>query len=430
MNTELDVERHLNTRLLPVLVGVFAILYILTGYRGWLVFSIGSAGAWLLAAIWVRSLQRNLSIERNVHLAWATVGDSLHEQLKVINKSRLPAIWVEIIDASATLASPLRLVTDVAARAARTRYPSHVCRQRGLYKLGPTLLRTGDPLGIYTLTLHNPHSSSILVTPPLLPLAQLRIPPGGRAGDQRRQRWDLEREISDAGVRDYAPGDSLKRIHWRASAHFDDLMVRQLEAATSGDWWIFVDLDSSVQAGSGLNSTLELSIVLTASLAVRGLKERRRVGLILAGPKLVWLEPRQDPAQRWRILQALAVAGPGARPLADLLTAGRPGRTATLIFITPSTDPAWVAAAGHRRSGSKMALLVDPAEFGGGASGTAGGQGGLASVLTRSGIPYARMPRSLLYEAYSTAGRKEPPGGIESGKRYLRQEKRNWQRID
>jgi uncharacterized protein (DUF58 family) len=441
MNKGPIVERHLNTHLLPILVGIFAILYILTGYRGWLVFSIGCAGAWILAALWVRSLQRNLSIERSIHLAWATVGDSLHEQLKVINKSRLPAIWVEIIDASATLASPLRLVMDVAPRASRRRYPSHIFRQRGLYTLGPTLLRTGDPLGIYTLTLHHQHASTILVTPPVLPLAQLKIPPGGRAGDQRRQRWDLEREISDAGVRDYAPGDSLRRIHWRASAHNDALMVKQLEAATSGDWWIFVDLDSSVQAGSGLENTLELSIVLAASLAARGLKERRRVGLVLAGPKLVWLEPRQGPAHHWRILQALSMAGPGSRRFADLLAVGRPDRAATVIFITPATDTAWVAAAGRRRAGSKLALLIDPVEFGGitggitggtvggNADGIAvGGQGKATATLTRSGIPYIHVPGSLLHEAYSSTSRQAPksPGEAEAGKRYLKQSQRHF----
>ena len=121
----------------------------------------------------------------------------------------------------------------------------------GLYNLGPTRLQTGDPFGIYSLTLRDCQSNSILITPPQLALPWLRIAPGGRAGDRQLRHQNLEREISDAGVREYASGDSLRRIHWRVSAHFDSLIVRQLKSARSGDWWIFVDLETSAQSGTG-----------------------------------------------------------------------------------------------------------------------------------------------------------------------------------
>jgi uncharacterized protein (DUF58 family) len=420
-------ELHLNVRLLPVWVGILVVLYAITGYRGWLVFLLGTAGAWFLAGVWIYTLKRGLRIERKLHLAWATVGDSVPEQLKVTNKSWLPALWVEIQDASTTLETPIRLVSDVESKYTRTRYPSHIFTRRGVYSLGPTYLRTGDLFGIYTLTIHDQRSSMILVTPPLLPLSQLRITPGGWAGDQRRQRGVINWDISDAGVRNYVPGDSLRRIHWHASAHHDTLIVRQLEAATSGDWWIFVDLDSSVQAGIGQDSTLELSVVLAASLAMRGLRERRRVGLALAGPELIWLEPHSNPAQRWSILQALAMAEAGKRSLADLLAVGRPSQTATLIVITPTYNPAWVAAAGrYRRGGHGMALLVDPLEFGGHRN-----QRLVVSALAQCGVPHARIPRLLLEEAYASLepGRKHP-GGIETTKRYWQAERETWRSMD
>ncbi len=425
-DNERQTERQLNTWLLPLFVVVLAMLYVWTGYRGWLVFLIGIGGAWLLAAFWVHTLEQGLSIERKLHLAWATVGDTLHEQLKVINKGWLPAVWVEIVDVSATLVAPVRLVSDVDYHATRTRHPSHLARQRGLYALGPTRLRTGDPFGIYTLTIQDQHSSTVLVTPPILPLPQLRILPGGWTGDRQRRPQGIERNISDAGIRDYLPGDSLRRIHWHASAHHDNLMVRQLEAAASGDWWLFVDLDASAQAGSGQDSTLELSIILAASLAERGFKERRRVGLVLAGPELVRLEPSSDPAQRWRILRALSVAGSGNRPLADLLQVRRLSRTATHIIITPTSDPGWVASLGRRHGNDATAILVDPTEFGSSSS-----QGRVISALAHTGVPYTRIPRTLLEEAYPHL-RKEGvrrPGKIEPGKRYLKRGRTSWQNM-
>jgi uncharacterized protein (DUF58 family) len=422
-------ERQLNMRLLPVFVGALAILYGLTGYRGWLVFLIGTAGLWLLSFLWVYSLERGLSIERKIHLAWANVGDSVPEQLMVVNKSRFPAVWVEITDETDTRVAPIRLVSDVGPRLTRRRHPSHLFKRRGQYSLGPTRLRTGDPFGIYSLTLHDQHSSTILVTPPQLPLTQLRIAPGGWAGDRQRRRSALVREISDVGIRNYVPGDSLRQIHWHASAHHDTLIVRQLEAATSEDWWIFVDLNAMVQVGTDQDSTLELSIVLAASLVARGLKEHRRVGLAMIGPKLTWLEPRSDPAHHWRILRALAMAEAGDRSLADLMTLrqGRTTQTATLIVITPSANPAWVATAGRHKQDHRMtALLVNPKDFGSPLD-----QGRVVSALARSGIPFTFISRSVLEEAYPSlrGGAQEPPTGLQTRKRYLQQRGATWQQM-
>ena len=422
-------ERQLNVRLLPVFVVLLAILYALTRYRGWLVFLIGMTGLWLLAFLWVYSLEQGLSIERKIHLAWANVGDSVPEQLMVINKSQFPAVWVEITDEVNTWVAPIRLVSDVGPRLTRRRHPSHQFKRRGLYTLGPTRLRTGDPFGIYSLTLHDQHSSTILVTPPQLPLTRLKIAPGGWAGDRQRRRSALVREISDAGVRNYVPGDSLRQIHWRASAHHDTLIVRQLEAATSEDWWIFVDLDATVQAGTGQDSTLELSIVLAASLATRGMKEHRRVGLVMVGPKLTWLEPRSDPAHRWHILRALAMAEAGNRSLVDLMTLGqgRAVQTATLIVITPTTNPNWMATAGLPGQNSRITtLLVNPGDFGSSLN-----QNKVIDALARSGIPFTPIPRSLLEEAYPSlrGGDQKPPVGLQARKRYLQQESASWQQM-
>lgn len=420
------VERELNARLLPVLAGLFGILYLLTGFRGWLAFFVGALGLWLLAAVWIAALARGLGIERKLHLAWAMVGEAVPEELTLVNKSRLPALWVEIVDETGTPEASLRMVSDVEPEASRRRHPLHLFTRRGYYTLGPTRLRTGDPFGIYTLTLRDRHSSHVLVLPPQLSLSGLDLDPGGWAGDRQRRRGLLEREVGDAGVRDYLPGDSLKRIHWRASAHRDALSVRLLESAASDDWRIFVDLDQAVQVGMGQDSTLELSIVLAASLVLRARRERRRVGLALAGPDVTWLEPGADPAHHWRMLQALAMAEAGRHSLADLLALAGPGRTTTTIVITPAADPAWIAAFRSSRRGQGLAaLLVDPSGFGGAAD-----QGRLVEALARHGIPFTRMPRSLLEQAYASPDRdrREPPAG--TGRRYLRRESELWQPMD
>jgi uncharacterized protein (DUF58 family) len=418
----------LNAPLVPVLAAAFSILYAWTGYRGWLAFAIGFGGAWLVAAWWVRSLSRTLSVSRGVHLAWAGVGQSVPEQLEVRNRGGFPATWLELADESDMLAEPFGLVTDVERHGTRRRYPVHLFKRRGLYTLGPTRLRTGDPLGVYTLTIHDHHASTVLVTPPQLALSKLQIGAGGWGGDQARRRGVLVREVSDAGIRDYLPGDSLKRIHWRASAHQDSLMVRQMEAAAAPDWWIVVDLEREAQWGTGQDSTLELSIVLAASLVSRGLRERRRVGMIFAGPDLKWFPPRGDWMQRWRILRALARADAGHRPLADLLAMRPPSQSARFIVVTPSTSRVWVAAAGRSLPhASTSVLLVDPTDFGSDVD-----QAQVRAALARSRIPFTRMPGSLLKKAYSSSGpaMTERQPGAEYSRRYLRSGAAPWERVD
>jgi uncharacterized protein (DUF58 family) len=349
------------------------------------------------------------------------------EEIKLVNRSWLPALWVEITDESASIETPLRIVSDVSRHSYRTRHINHLFKRRGVYTLGPTRLRSSDPFGIYTLTMFDKHVSTILVTPPVLSLSQIRIPTGGASGDERHRRGFIERNISDAGLRNYVAGDSLKYIHWRASAHFDDLIVRQLETATSRDWWIFLDLDKEVQSGIGDDSTLELCVVLAASLTLRGLREFRRIGLVMAGPRFVWLEPSANPTHGWHILRLLAMAQPGNSSLAELLVQGRFSQAATAILITPSTDTRWVATAfQHRKNASLISLLVNPADFDSPVD-----QKEVITALVQSRIPFIRMPGALLDEAYSasTQSSRRQISATEKGRRSVQPGRQSWQSL-
>ena len=423
-----NIEHHLNQPLLPILAAILGVLYVVTGFKGWLIFFVGLGGAWLIAWLWISAMASNLRVERKIHMSWATVGESIPEQIKLVNQSWLPALWVEITDQSETLESPLRMVSDAGPHSTRTRNLSHLFKRRGVFKLGPTHLRSADPFGIYTLSMVDSHANTILVTPPILPLTQLRIRSGGWAGDERYRSGYVERNISDAGLRNYVAGDSLHRIHWRASAHFDTLVVRQLEAATSRDWCIYVDLDRNAQAGIGDQSTLELAIVLAASLAVRGLKEYRRVGLVLAGPKYTSLEPSADPYQVWNILRTLSLAQAGSHTVSDLVRQSPPTLAATVLLITSTTNPDWVALADRRfQSGNSLAILINPTDFGNPVD-----QHAVISALAHSRIPYTSVPGSLLDRAYSPAesAQRGRITGSESLKRYLQQGRQAWQSMD
>ncbi len=135
------------------------------------------------------------------------------------------------------------------------------------------------------------------------------------------------------------------------------------------DWWIFLDLEARVQAGSGFTSTEEHGVILAASLADRGIRQGKQVGLVTCGENLSWLPPQRSAGHLMDILRTLAVVHPGDRSLGDLLVEARHSvrRGASLIIITPNTENAWVARMLHvvKVGITPTVLLLDPASFGG-----------------------------------------------------------------
>src|SRR5690606_28112191 len=137
-----------------------------------------------------------------------------------------------------------------------------------------------------------------------------------------------------------------------------------------GDWWIFIDMDRSCQAGAGENSTEEHAVVLAASLANRGIAEGRAVGLVGPGRRaLCWIPAREGETQLWEILRALAMITPAERALGELLRQLSPRESArsSLILITPEVDGRWLEPLLMlmRRGIRPTVILLDPVSYGG-----------------------------------------------------------------
>jgi len=173
----------------------------------------------------------------------------------------------------------------------------------------------------------------------------------------------------------------------------------------SGDWWIFLDLDKRVQIGQGFDSTAEHSIILAASLADRGLKLGRAVGLVTHGQELAWLPPQNGDNQRQEILRALAVTQSGSRSLIELLTRSRPAlsETTSLIIITAAVDGVWVEALLPllQRGAIATILLLDPVSFGGQAE-----VAGTQALLTDLGVTHYLITRDLLDQPEARPGQR------------------------
>lgn len=359
----------LNTRLLPVLIGLLVVSQLVVPFRGWVILLVGLGGGWLISYLWARSLAQSLRFTRETRFGWAQVGDRLEERFTLVNQGLAPALWVEVIDHSTMPDYEVSRVTGVSGNSMNRWQTQSICRRRGLFTLGPTTLYTGDPFGLYTVTLHYSSLATLTVTPPVVPLPTIEIAPGGRVGEGRPRANILERTVSAASVREYLPGDNLNWVHWPTSARRNSLFVRLFDSTPSGDWWIFLDLDQQVQVSHGETATEEHGVILAASLADQGLRWGRAVGLVTHGETLAWLPPRPGDGQRQEILRTLALVNPGPRPLSELLARMRPafGQQVSLIIITPAFSGDWIEALLPllRRGAVATVLLLDPVSFGG-----------------------------------------------------------------
>lgn len=386
---------RLNYRLLPLLLALSIVMQVIDPSRVWKILMVGLGGAWLAGWLWARGLARSLRLAREVRYGWAQVGDRLEERFTLLNASIFPATWVEMDDHSTLPGYRASLATAVGGEGDVTLLTEGHCSRRGLYLLGGATLRSGDPLGIYTIAIEDPSSRALLVLPPVVPLPPIEITPGGYLGDGRPRLRALEENVRASGVREYQPGDPLRRIHWPTSARHDKLFTRQLDGNPAGDWWILLDLDQDIQAGSDWDSTVEHGVVLAASLADQGLRNKQAVGLAINGEAPEWLTPRENERQRWDILHALALAQPGSLALADFLQRGGKafGKHASLVIITPSTKTDWLESLAPQlwRGIVPTVLLLEAASFGGQGSSQA-----VSEQLQGMGIACHVITRDLL----------------------------------
>jgi uncharacterized protein (DUF58 family) len=94
----------------------------------------------------------------------------------------------------------------------------------------------------------------------------------GNTGDARPHRIGVVGQ-DDALVREYRQGDDVRRIHWRSTAHWGELMVRREEQAWDPSASIILDSRSSAHAGRAMNNSLEWAISAAASIALHFLDD-------------------------------------------------------------------------------------------------------------------------------------------------------------
>lgn len=365
-------------------------------------------GAVLIGRYWARQMAQHLTLERERRYGWAQVGDVLEERFTLRNRSSLPVLWAEVRDHSTLPGYTASRVTGVDGNTTTHWITDGECRQRGVFTLGPVRVRTSDPFGFFHVDLEVGEETSFVVYPVIAALPPFEQLLGSAPGRVRAIARSTEATPNVASVRQYVPGDTLRRIHWRTTARRDSLYVKDYDREPAGDIWIILDLQQAVQAGQGEHSTEEYAITLAASLANAMLRQNRAVGLLAAGAEYTMLRPETGETQLYRILHSLASArAVGERPLGQLLGQATSilGRGITATLVTPSVDPEWLPALIdlQRRGIPANVLLLDRVSFGGD-----GNVEAMVGLLSDRGVPTRVVGQSFRFRPLVEPRRQRP----------------------
>lgn len=342
--------------------------------------------------IWTFWTARGLRLTRSARITRANVGDFFEEHFEVINGSHILAPWIEVFNRSRIPnASGSRLLTLVRGRQTRTYLARTWLTRRGAFALGPTRISTGDPFGLFRWSREISSSQTLIVLPMLFEIKSFSLPPGLLPGGQVIRRKSPDITPHAAGVREYAPGDAMKRIHWATSIRRGQLMVKEFEQDPQAEVWLFLDSQQEVhyekveqnrQRTLELNlfgkrpdfslppSSLEYTISIAASLTHYFIARRRAVGYASAGQTFTVHHAERSERQEGRILETLAfVEADGRLSLAALVAAqaSQLPQGSTAILITPSVRSELLQAVDdlQRRYLRPVVILLDSQTFGG-----------------------------------------------------------------
>ncbi|OIV38170.1 hypothetical protein BIV57_07270 [Mangrovactinospora gilvigrisea] len=325
-------------------------------------------------------------------------GQDARVYLRVDNVSRVPSGTLLLEDkVPYVLGARPRFVLDrVEPRGHREVSYRVRSDMRGRYRLGPLQLRLADPFGMCELTRSFQQAEVLTVVPSVLPLPTVQLAgEWGGYGDNRA------RSIAAAGDDDVIPrgyryGDDIRRVHWRSTARYGELMVRREEQPLRSRCTLLLDTRDGAHTGTGPASTFEWAVSAVASLSVhlisRGYAVRMLTGDGLSVPDRDGSgEP--GPETSGLLLDALAVLDTTTMPgLARALDALRVSGEGLLIAVLGALDEEEAArlAALRRRTGGAIALLLDTAAWAGGEPAT----GAAARVLGAAGWTVLPVPPS------------------------------------
>ncbi len=377
--------RHDN-RLIRAIWPVATVLVVLLGVSlGEIVVSLVAAtvlvAGWL-AWTWTRYALHRLDTRVEIAQTHAFVGETLGLTLRLENRKLVPltALQVrlnlpEILEPSNQAFSKLHESAPnegVVVRTTSLRWYERLIWRfeiplltRGHFQLARVDLKSGDLFGVYRRERTDAAEHTLWVYPEVIPMERLGLPQLRPQGERRGGDRLFEDPTRLQTIRDYRPGDPLKRVDWKATARRQALQSRVYDPSSDLIAVVALNVSTLPHAWQGFfGDIFERAVSVAASLAQGFSQERVPVGLLAnctwpGHDTAIRVPPSRAPGQMTRILEALAMADVFTLvQIERMLAEERLTYGSTLALVTAVLTPALESSL-HRlkRHGTQIALV-------------------------------------------------------------------------
>jgi uncharacterized protein (DUF58 family) len=246
---------------------------------------------------------------------------------------------------------------------------------RGKFMVGPMRVRIADVFGLVELTANFATRNTLTVTPKIVPLISSSTTGSWSNDGDGRTRMTAAAGEDDVIPRAYRDGDELRRVHWRSTARYGELMVRREEQRWQDRAVIILDSRRSAHAGTGPSSSFEFAVSAAASIGVHLARSGLDGHLVtdagpMAGPAMfedvlldalsvITTSRNHDFARTTAALSTIEggllvlIAGRlSADAAREIATARRHGRQGIALLLAVST---WASPGGHDGHDSRAA---------------------------------------------------------------------------
>ena len=336
-----------------------------------------------LAWLWGRYCLDGLEYCRSFSRPAVPFGEEVTLTVEIVNRKPLPLAWLDIADEVPEAVQLVHGSFRASRKPRRRTLPNLLalrwyervtrryrlrCLERGEHVFGPVELRSGDLFGLATRRLVLPQRQALLVYPKVVPLTALGLPSRFPLGEERSLHRLWSDPLRVAGIRPYVQGDSVRQVHWKATARSGALQVKTYDPSATLRAMLFLNVDTMPTAWYGIRvDLLELAICATASVAAHLLDARCQVGLVANGslPRTVArtrVPPSRAPQQLAAVLTMLArLSALASVPFADLLRVERhkvPAGATVVIITGLLTEGILDEARAYRAAGHPVSLLL------------------------------------------------------------------------
>lgn len=166
----------------------------------------------------------------------------------------------------------------------------------GVYTVGVRALKIYDFMGIFGMTIKGGKAFQVTVLPNTVRTDEVLLDERQLTESQNIQKTSVSDGFDYTGVREYALGDSMKRIHWKLSAHSSSYMTRITESSKQSDLAVIMDFVADVKDRINLPHLYDCIVETSLSLMEQAAAKDIESSLLFVGKEreLVRVSPKGE----------------------------------------------------------------------------------------------------------------------------------------